>query len=101
MDLIIRQAAIPEKDGLWDVAIQRGHIAAIVPRFDGQGREEIQADGDLLSLGFVDAHMHLDKSLVGENLPFFPASQIRLTRPPWLRLKLKLALRQSPTSHRD
>ncbi len=76
MDLIIRQAAIPEKDGLWDVAIQRGHIAAIVPRFDGQGREEIQADGDLLSLGFVDAHMHLDKSLVGENLPFFPASSL-------------------------
>lgn len=76
MDLVIRQAALPEKEGQWDVAIEQGRIAAITSQFNGRGKEEINADGDLLSPAFVDAHMHLDKSLVGEQLPYFPTDSL-------------------------
>lgn len=76
MDLVIRKATLPEREGQWDVAIKQGRIAAIVAQFDGRGSEEINADADLLSPAFVDAHMHLDKSLVGERLPYFPTNSL-------------------------
>lgn len=76
MDLVIRQAALPEKEGQWDVAIKQGRIAAITAQFSDRGSVEINADGDLLSPAFVDAHMHLDKSLVGEQLPYFPTDSL-------------------------
>ena len=64
MDLVIRSATIAGYPGLQDIGIDGGVIAAITDHIEGRGTEEIQADGHLVSPGFVDTHLHLDKCLV-------------------------------------
>jgi cytosine/creatinine deaminase len=67
MSIVIRQATIRGKEGLWDVAIHHDrieHVERNLPKQDGE--ETIQADGHLLSPGFVNPHIHLDKTLLGE-----------------------------------
>lgn len=62
-DLVIRGGTIadgsggPLKEG--DVAVQNGRIVA-VGKLGGQGREEIDARGLLVTPGFVDVHTHYD-----------------------------------------
>ncbi len=63
-DLIIRNATIvdgtgaPKKSG--DVAVQGGKIAEVSDKVSGAGKREIDANGDLLTPGFVDIHTHYD-----------------------------------------
>ena len=64
MQLVIRNASIPGVSGTRDIAIDAGHITAVEPRVEGQADREINAAGNLVSPGFVDAHTHLDKALV-------------------------------------
>ena len=64
MQLIIRNASIPGASGTRDIAIDGGRISAIETRVEGQADREIDAAGNLVSAGFVDAHTHLDKALV-------------------------------------
>jgi cytosine deaminase len=75
-DLVIRAATVAGVKGVRDVAIRDGHIMRIGHDLSATGSQEIHAQGRLLSPGFVDAHMHLDKSLVGENLPYTPAGSL-------------------------
>jgi N-acyl-D-aspartate/D-glutamate deacylase len=62
-DLVVRHGLIA--DGLGgapvaaDVAVRNGTIVA-VGTFDGEGREEIDARGKLVTPGFVDIHTHYD-----------------------------------------
>ena len=62
-DLLIRNARIvdgtgaPAFDG--DLAISRGRIAA-VGKIDGDAAKVIDADGKLLTPGWVDVHSHMD-----------------------------------------
>ena len=62
-DLIVRGGTVADGSGnsLFeaDVAISDGLIAN-VGNFDGQGAEEIQAKGLLVTPGFVDIHTHYD-----------------------------------------
>ncbi len=62
-DLVIRNGTIIDGTGSpgfeGDVAIDTGRIAA-VGRFAGQGREEIDAKGRIVTPGFVDIHTHYD-----------------------------------------
>ncbi len=63
MDLILRNARLPARDvrQTFDIAIDRGRIAAIEPRHEGEGRE-LDLGGRLVSSGFIETHIHLDKS---------------------------------------
>lgn len=69
MDLIIRNARLVDGegygsvDGLVDVGVERGRIAAIQPALAAEGRE-LDVGGRLLSPGFVETHIHLDKSRI-------------------------------------
>lgn len=74
MDTILRNARIEdgtERDGtdrrppapLVDVGIEDGRIAAIEPGLAAEG-EEIDAGGRLVTPGFVETHIHLDKSCI-------------------------------------
>lgn len=62
-DLVLRNGLIADGSGApareADVAVSAGRIAN-VGRFDGAGREEIDAKGRLVTPGFVDIHTHYD-----------------------------------------
>ena len=63
-DLILRAARIDGRnDGLADVGIRDGRIAAIEPALPSGGPEEI-LDGQLVLPGLVETHIHLDKSCI-------------------------------------
>lgn len=66
MDLVIRNATIAGESGVKDIGIREGKIVKIMERIDVQGVEEVHAQGNLVSPGFVNSHMHLDKALILE-----------------------------------
>ncbi|WP_321791645.1 amidohydrolase family protein [Caballeronia sp. J97] len=63
MDLIIRRAALVDSRELVDIGMEAGRIAAIEPHLPATAREEIDADGALVTAPFVDAHFHMDATL--------------------------------------
>jgi cytosine/creatinine deaminase len=69
MDLIIRGARLEDRDGVLDVAVKDGVIAAIAPRLSVEAPVELEAAGRLVSPSFVDPHIHLDKVEVSPLLP--------------------------------
>ena len=64
MDLIIRNATIAGELKVRDIGIEEGRIVQIGDHIEVRGAEELQAEGFLVSPGFIDVHMHLDKALV-------------------------------------
>ncbi|MGH2454233.1 MAG: cytosine deaminase [bacterium] len=63
MDLIIRGAALPGREGPHDIGIRGDRIAAITPRLTAPGAREIDAAGDLVTPALVEPHLHLDAVL--------------------------------------
>jgi N-acyl-D-aspartate/D-glutamate deacylase len=62
-DLVIRGGTVVDGTGAAsrtaDVAVTDG-VVTEVGTVDGRGREEIDADGALVTPGFVDIHTHYD-----------------------------------------
>jgi len=64
MDLILRNARrVGAEQQLTDIGIAAGRIAAIEPKLAAEG-ETIDLAGRLVSPGFVETHIHLDKSCI-------------------------------------
>jgi len=65
MDLILRNAHVAgrETEGALDVGIQSGRIAVIAPSLAAEGPAR-DLGGRLLAPGFVETHIHLDKSRI-------------------------------------
>ena len=63
LDLILRQARISGTAEPVDIGVHGGTIAAIAPRIDAQA-PDIAVDGHFVCSGFVDTHVHLDKSCI-------------------------------------
>src|SRR5467141_3854396 len=64
MDLILRNARIMGRhDATFDIGIERERIAAIEPRLAAEA-QEIDLEGRLVTAGFVETHIHLDKSCI-------------------------------------
>lgn len=65
MDLILRNARLtePVSNSLVDIGVAEGRIAAIAPILAAEG-EEIDIAGRLVVPGFVETHIHLDKSCI-------------------------------------
>ena len=64
-DLILRHARVDRRDDVVDIVIAGGTIAAIVPARDAHpGRHSIDVAGRYVSPGFVETHVHLDKSCI-------------------------------------
>jgi cytosine deaminase len=63
MDLILRNGRIVgrHEGPPLDIGIEKGRIAAIEPRLAADGRQ-IDLGGRLVSPGFIETHIHLDKS---------------------------------------
>lgn len=65
-DLLLRQARLPVGDGMpCDIGIKDGRIAAIAPHLDSDAPGEALG-GKLVCAGFVDTHIHLDKSCISD-----------------------------------
>jgi cytosine deaminase len=63
MDLLIRNATLPDGTRGIDIAVAAARIAAVGHALPLRGIEEIDAAGDLVSAPFVDAHFHMDAVL--------------------------------------
>jgi cytosine deaminase len=64
MDLILRNARpVGAEQAVIDIGIAQGKIAAIEPNLAAEG-ETIDLRGRLVSPGFVETHIHLDKSCI-------------------------------------
>ena len=75
-DLQVINARLPDRDGLWTVALRQGKIAAIAPKTepvaiaaDESGTQTLDAHEGLLIPGLVDGHIHLDKALLLDRHP--------------------------------
>ena len=63
LDLIIRNANLPDGRTGIDIAAADGQITDVVFRLDARARREIDAAGRLVTPPFVDSHFHLDSTL--------------------------------------
>ena len=63
MDLIIRNANLPDGRTGIDIGIKDGKISALESSLSAKATEEIDAAGKLTSPPFVDAHFHMDATL--------------------------------------
>jgi cytosine/creatinine deaminase len=67
VDLLLRGARLPDRDGIVNIAIVGEHIVAI----DGTARparEAIPLGGRLVTPGLVESHIHLDKALLDDRV---------------------------------
>ena len=63
IDLMIRNANLPDgRQGL-DIAVENRRIIEVGPNLDSQATREIDATGRLATPPFVDSHFHLDSTL--------------------------------------
>jgi cytosine deaminase len=63
IDLLIRNANLPDGRTGIDIAVQNGRIVEVAPHIAGQARETHDAGGQLVCPPFVDAHFHMDATL--------------------------------------
>jgi cytosine/creatinine deaminase len=64
LDLVLRQARIAgAEDAPVDIGVRDGRIAALAPHIDTDA-PAMDLDGRLVLPGFVDTHIHLDKSCI-------------------------------------
>ncbi len=99
----IRNASIPGQDGRWCISISSGLIDTVSPDVTGWRDDRasmvFDVQGRLVSTGFVDPHVHLDKVLtqdrsVNAGLAFDLETSIRAVR------ELKKAFSLEDVSHR-
>ena len=69
MDLIVRNAKLRGREGLFDIGVTGEKIVAIEPQLAAQAVKELDADGKLVTPTFIEPHIHLDKVLVSEEVP--------------------------------
>jgi cytosine deaminase len=66
----LRRARLLEREGLFDIAIADGVIAAITPSAGAtEDLDGLDLDGGLVWPGFVDLHTHLDKGHIWPRAP--------------------------------
>lgn len=56
MDLIIRNATLPDGRNGIDIGVVAGFIVEVTPALAATAAQEIDADGNLVTPPFVDAH---------------------------------------------
>jgi cytosine deaminase len=63
IDLLLKNATLPDGRTGVDIACAAGKIVAIEPNIDGEAGRVIDAGGRLVSPPFVDCHFHMDATL--------------------------------------
>jgi cytosine deaminase len=62
-DLIVRNASLPDGRTGIDIAVRGAEIVEVAPAIDAQAALTLDADGQLVTPPFVDAHFHMDATL--------------------------------------
>ncbi|MGB5973507.1 MAG: amidohydrolase family protein, partial [Nodosilinea sp.] len=72
-EMQITNTRLPDRDGLWNLHLSQGKIAAIAPAALGplpaSDSRTLDASARLLIPGLVDGHIHLDKALLLDRRP--------------------------------
>ncbi len=63
LDLLITNATLPTGQTNMSVAVQNGKITEVAQHLQAPANETVDAQGQLLSPPFVDAHFHMDATL--------------------------------------
>jgi cytosine deaminase len=63
LDLVIRNANLPDGRRRHSIAVQDGRITELAPSIGAPARKEIDAGGCLVTAPFVDSHFHMDSAL--------------------------------------
>ena len=63
LDLVIRNANLPDGRRGYDIAVQDGRVKELSPAIGATARREIDAAGCLVTPPFVDSHFHMDSAL--------------------------------------
>lgn len=63
LDLLIKNAALPDGRSHMSIAVKGGRITAVEPGLDAPAADVLDAGGYLLSPPFVDPHFHMDATL--------------------------------------
>src|SRR2546426_1559784 len=63
LDLLIKNASLPDGRSGIDIAVQRRNITEVAANLGAQSVKNIHARGQLVSSPFVDAHFHMDSTL--------------------------------------
>ena len=63
MDLVIRNANLPDGRTGIDIAVGKGRIVEVGPKLELKADREIDAMNRLVTPPFVDSHFHLDSTL--------------------------------------
>jgi cytosine deaminase len=63
MDLILRNANLPDGTTGIDIAVMNGSISAVGSGLEVTGAREIDVQGNLVTPPFVDSHFHMDATL--------------------------------------
>lgn len=63
LDLLVKNATLPDRRSNMSVAVQNGRITEVVAGLDAPAHETVDAGGYLLSPHFVDPHFHMDATL--------------------------------------
>lgn len=61
-DLLLRRARLADAETLTDIGVTGGIITAIAPDLGSAAGEVVDAGGCLVAPGFIETHIHLDKS---------------------------------------
>jgi cytosine deaminase len=68
-DLVLRNAQLLGKDGIFDLAVKDGKIVRVEKSVAEKGETELDAKQGLVLPTFVEPHVHLDKVLLAERVP--------------------------------
>jgi cytosine deaminase len=68
-DLVLARCRLVGRDGLVDLGLRAGRIAALAEPGTAVAPEVIPVDGRLVVPGLVDAHVHLDKAYLLDRAP--------------------------------
>ncbi len=63
LDLLVRNASLPDGRSGQDVAVRGGRIVEVAPNIAAPAAQTLDAGGMLLTPPFVDAHFHMDATL--------------------------------------